>query len=255
MQELHRPPLPGPALHSACVGLLAASSCTWIDGSRRSARGCALISLFEFNGGTSRGGWWCERVCSAEWQWLWLRCILVLISSVVASTLHVAGKGPAYVLGRQLPQCCFRSCLASGIPLTPVVFCAGRARCRWWGMEFLLRTLAVGIVLTEYFPAVDDGVVTVGPALPSRSVRIARALRFPSSVMCCSMGKGVLYHFMGRCMWMRPPPRARSAPRSRAQQVRVYARRAADRRTSAERLLHAYGYRRAQWYRWDVPYM
>eukprot|EP01047_Picozoa_sp_COSAG01_P110150 COSAG01_NODE_38988_length_482_cov_1.663185_1_plen_35_part_01 len=34
------------------------------------------------------------------------------------------------------------------------------------GMEFLLRTLAAGIVLTEYFPAVDDGVVTDGPTLP-----------------------------------------------------------------------------------------
>ena len=108
--------------------------------------------------------------------------------SVVTSTLHVAGKGPAYVLGRRLPRCCFRSCLASGIPLIPVVFCAGRARCRWLGMEFLLRTLAAGIVLTEYFPAVDDGVVTDGPTLPSRSVRIARALRFPSSVMCSGCG-------------------------------------------------------------------
>jgi hypothetical protein len=78
--------------------------------------------------------------------------------------------------------------LASGIPLIPVhvVFCAGRARCRWLGMEFLLRTLAAGIVLTEYFPAVDDGVV--GPTLPSCSVRIARALRFPSSVMCSGCG-------------------------------------------------------------------
>ena len=38
-------------------------------------------------------------------------------------------------------------------------------------LEFLLRTLAVGIVLTEYFPAVDDGVVTVGEyEVPRRSL-------------------------------------------------------------------------------------
>ena len=38
-------------------------------------------------------------------------------------------------------------------------------------MEFLLRTLAAGIVLTEYFPAVDDGVVTDGEyEVPRRSV-------------------------------------------------------------------------------------
>ena len=38
-------------------------------------------------------------------------------------------------------------------------------------MEFLLRTLAVGIVLTEYFPAVDDGVVTDGEyEVPRRSL-------------------------------------------------------------------------------------
>ena len=43
------------------------------------------------------------------------------------------------------------------------------ARCV--SLEFLLRTLAAGIVLTEYFPAVDDGVVTDGEyEVPRRSL-------------------------------------------------------------------------------------
>ena len=89
--------------------------------------------------------------------------------------LALAKLGKSTVQGLYLqeqPKLVFFACVSAGGRQAgrPGSQEAGQAR-QAGRLEFLLRTLAAGIVLTEYFPAVDDGVVTDGEyEVPRRSL-------------------------------------------------------------------------------------